>query len=491
MSRSDALRALRTFGLAIAPGAAFFVLLMLMSMPQGIDTLLTAAKVPVDTGSAELLQKLGASDAGSLLGAAMSITKEGTMLTPTFGVFNYWPPGMVGVDIVLLAVEKVTGLAIVFLMVVLNAIVWSVFLGITFQVIRARRGIAIATIFAAGSLLYSGTALWGVNGGLFYSDSFGALAFCAAIVVLYCLPDVLSPRRRFWNAIGAGLLLGTAAYFRASYELVDNVIFVVAGGIVVILLILRRWRPSLSSAGTLWRVTVPLALAGVGYMAFTLPWRLYATKRIRPGDLRWSTVADLVNGARWKQDALLNSQGAKFLEVGHVNWSCEIDPVKCADIARLELASSAPYTGNGHFTNSQFLTMSIQSIFEHPLAFLGERLAALTLGVTTATGAGIGNLAVVETVILAILLVLSYIAFFRRAGFRNPGFVLFTGGTLVQVVTLAGFHMESRYFLGIELGVIVVSALVVGRQGKWSSPGDLRQEVEPARPIRTTKRTKT
>jgi hypothetical protein len=398
-------------------------------------------------------------------------------------VYNYWPPGMVVVDFLLLQIEAVTGLSIVSLMVVFNAAAWSMLLGSVFVVVRRRRGLVFAGLFALGVLLYSGVSHWALGTGLFYSDSFGALGFCGALLCLF-LADERAGRRRRTFVILAGVLLATAAYFRATFELVDNALFV--GALVLFgVTWLLRWRriaPRFTAPAA--PVAAALLLSSAIYFALTLPWRLIAAIKIHPGDLRWSTVSDTIAPSRWRPDSTLTGD-ASFLEQGHVNWACELDRVECARVAALELQSSSPYTGGGHFTNAEFDHLTQQAVISHPFQFLGERFGTLWLGIGTETGSPIGVWSVPETLLILGMLGALIFAFFRRGGFRSSAFGLLALATAVQVGTLALVHVESRYFLGLELSIIVMAALVLGRP--VSPPGssekvDEQRSESPASP---------
>ena len=463
---------LRRAWTAAWPALGFFAILLVVSLPQGLDSLVSIVGVPVTSNSDQLADAFGYRDSGSMLKAAISIYDNGRLIGDFFWVFNLWPPGMVVVDVVLLHIEAVTGVPLGVLMVVLNAVIWAALLGAVFVVVRRRRGLAIAGVFALAALLYSGVSSWGANLGLFYSDSFGAIAFSAALLLLFLAAEQTSWKPRLVRAVWAGALLAAAAYFRATFELVNNVLFVLAIAFVAVLLVLRLVRRRGPASSALWLVSLPLAVSGTVYMVLTLPWRLYAARSIRTGDLRWSVVSDLVSGDRWAPDSALTGD-AGFLLEGHSNWACHLDLDECRRIAALENATEAPYSGGvgGHFSNAEFDHLTVQAVLEHPLQFLAERFSMLTLGFASSTGQLVGVMAVGESLVLAALLALLVFAFIRRGGFRNPGFVFLALATTLQFATLAGFHMESRYFLGIELSLLVMGALIVGPPwGRFARP---------------------
>lgn len=444
----------------VVPYLAFFVILLWISLPAGLDSPVSAVNIAPTLPAAQAAETFGGSDAGSLLRAALSLQEAGT-ITPEFRwIYNLWPPGMVVVDRVLVELELVTGLSVISLMIVANCLAWSALLGTVFTMVRRRAGTGVALVFGAGALLYSGITQWGTDGGLFYADSFGAISFAFCLLALVMVPGASTVRRKIAWAALAGVALASAAYFRASFEIIADGTFVVALAIFLLALIgrrLRRW-PRFSPAAI--QATWPVLVAGIATQLVLLPWRVYAAIRQHPGDLRWSTVSDLASSARWLPESVLRERGIFFGIDGHSNWACLSDPVQCEYIYKIELATGNPYSGLA-FGGDEFDAMTLQSFLTHPLQYITERLSALWLGFTANTGGGVLNVALPESLLLAALFIAILVYMFRRGGFAKPAYLFFLVAVGGQVATLALMHMESRYFLGIELGVLVLGALTI------------------------------
>ena len=442
---------------------SFFVLL-LASMPKGFDTLTTAYQMSVLSTSETARKVFGGSDAGSLLGAALSVHENHRLLGDTFGVYSFWPPGMVAVDTLLLEIEGATGIPLVLLMVLANCAAWAALIGTVFLVVRARAGILPALLLVGFISVYSGLAAWGITSGLFFSDSFGAIGYCFSLLFLFMLVGAETRRRRLILAAAAGVAFAAACYFRASYELVSQIALIASLGLLVIGLVVRRVQRTGVFGSRAIAISVPLVVMGIVSQIVLLPWRLYAGLKIHPGDFRWSTVSDLTSAARWVPDKVLLESNGGFLIAGHSNWACISDAVECKRIYDLEMTTSAPYSGgpDGYFTKAEFDHLTVQSVLSDPLRYLGERLNALTFGFATNTGAGVGTFAVVESIVIIAILVATIVVLARKRSLLSPAPLFFLVATALQLATLALIHMEARYFLGVELGIIIVGGLVLG-----------------------------
>ena len=342
-SSSAVLAIIARAGKPCLPYLIFFLIVLATTIPQGTESLVTNSKLSLWTWPHDAATQFGGSGSGSLLGAAMTLRDNGTIVMESNWVYSFWPPGMVVVNLALLWLESAGNEPIVFLMVLVNSALWAAFLSAGFDIIRRRFGLVPAAIFGAGLILSSAVSQRGTGGGLFYSDSFGAVAFCFSILFLVLLPQQANRQRKLAYACLAGVSLATAAYFRASFELIADAVLVLSIVVLVAMLLARRSRrlPRLTSA---WLPTAKtFTVMGLTTQVILLPWRLIAGIKIHPGDFRWSAVSDLASAARWIPDPILLKAGAGFAQADHSNWACINDPVECERIFALESASPAPY----------------------------------------------------------------------------------------------------------------------------------------------------
>lgn len=450
-------RRLKAAGIAIAPYVVFFILIMVITLPEGLDSKVGSAHLGLFTWSADAAKSMGQSDSGSLLNAAISIKGSGKLLSDVFWVFHFWPPGMVVLDIVLLYLESAFLIPITFLMVIVNSALWAVFLGVAFRVIDKRFGTLPAVIVTSGMLLSSAVTSWGTGWGLFYSDSYGAVAYCFSILFLILIPTVSDRWQRIRYASYAGVLLAVASYFRATYELIATAAVVCAAVLIVLLLIFRWLRRLKRLTAISLPAVVSIGLAALVAQVLMTPWRLIAGLKIHPGDFRWSTVSDLASGARWIPDQLLAANPtAGFAKAGHSNWACMDDPAQCEQIFSQEGSGTLAYTGSGHFTGAEFDQMTLKSFLSHPWAFLSERINAISFGFLSNTGASVKVYAMPESLLLLVLFISLIVVLMKTHQLMNAGYLLYFSATLLQLATISLLHMESRYFLGIELSTMLV-----------------------------------
>ena len=469
----------------LIPFVGFLIATLWITLPVGLGSFVSGVNIPVLTDSRNAAALFGGGDSGSLLRAAISIRENTAVLDDQRWVFNVWPPGMVVLNLALLALESVTGIPIVLLMVVFTCVLLSLFPGCVFTLVRAIGGWVPACLFGVGVLVYSGVSDWALDSGLFYSDTFGVIGFGFALLSLVMVGRGATTRGRLVWAALSGVALAGGAYFRASFELVADGTLLLAG-IVVVLALLVRWRrrwPRFTHGALV--AGVPLIVLGVVAQVVMLPWRIYGGLVNHPGDFRWSVVSDLASVARWLPESVLRENNILFGLYGHSNWACLNDPPQCEKIFALEQTADAPYgaSNGGYFTGAQFDQMTLQSFLAHPFTFILERINALGLGFASNTGGAIRQILLPESILLVALFVAVVVVFIRTRAFTDQAYIFFFLATVGQTVPLLLLHQEPRYFLGIEIAIIVMSSLALATAcgNHWASP--LRTApaiVEPA-----------
>jgi hypothetical protein len=440
-----------------------FLVMLVTTIPNGVASRVGVYPIPLLSTSDQVRQVLGGSDAGSLLEAAMSWHQYHALANNLFGVYSSWPPGMVIVDSVLLEIEGATGIPFVLLMVLTNSLLWASLIGTFVLAVRAIAGLTTAMVFGAVLFLYSGVSVWGAQTGLFFSDSFGAIGYGFALIALFCAARSTAWKRRVLLVALAGVAMAAASYFRASYELVAEVSIGGAALAVAALLLVRAIRRVPRRNPALLVPLISIALAGAVAQLLMLPWRIYLGLKVHPGDFRWSTVSDLMSLGRWVPDAELLKRNGNFLIVGHSNWGCINDPQTCAEIQQHESATANPYSmsGDGNYRAADFDHFTLQSFLAHPIDYVRERLGTLVFGYASNTGMSVGTFAVAESLLILAVFALVVVIAIRRRTIGNAANLFFLMATVVQLATLALVHMEARYFLGVELGVLLFGGLVL------------------------------
>lgn len=445
---------------------------LLCSMPQGADTLMSVYRMPLTTDALGAQEVLGGSDAGSLLGAALSLYQHHSLLADQFGAYSFWPPGMIVVDLALIGIESAFGIPIVLSMSLLNCVLWAALLGSFVLAIWKRSSGWIAAAFAAFFLVYTGVSAWGLQTGLFFSDSFGAIGQGFALLFVIFAVEARSLKRRLVWSVSAGLAFAGACYFRASYELVAEVLLGAALAALLVALLARRARRLPRFTVAVLPSAVVLGVVGLVTQIMLLPWRAYAGLKIHPGDFRWSTVSDLMSVARWVPDSELLKKNGGYAIAGHSNWGCINDPGLCASIYDKESLTASPYSGgpDGYYSGADFDQFTLHSFLGNPFGYIGERLQTLVFGFSSNTGTSVGTFAIVESLILAVMLVLVIVVLVRRRAFGNAAYLFFLISGAVQLATLVLVHVEPRYFLGVELLILLFGTLVLAVG--WRGPAD-------------------
>ncbi len=72
-----------------------------------------------------------------------------------------------------------------------------------------------------------------------------------------------------------------------------------------------------------------LAIVVAVFHIGTVPWRIVAESRFRPGDYWWTSADDVYWHHQWSPDTFLADHGWYWLIDGEANTACEVDPARC------------------------------------------------------------------------------------------------------------------------------------------------------------------
>ena len=154
---------------------------------------------------------------------------------------------------------------------------------------------------------------------------------------------------------------------------------------------------------------------------------------------------------------MLKSSGANYLVEGGSNWACNIDPIKCREIAILENSSGQPYSGFGEYTFIEFRNMAFLSALEHPGSFLLNRLDVTLDAFEARPGSSIG---IKDSGFKGRVLTIGFFAvivcslFYLRIRDLFLAFILlFCLGLFVPIFFE---HFESRYLIPIQAISIIL-----------------------------------
>ena len=216
----------------------FSLLFVAMSNVGGIFFATHAANLTL-SGNAEVARAaFGGSDAGSYLQAALGLRDLGVQgVGGNQWVYNLWPPGMVAVNLVLLLMERVSGVPYTFLLVSFSALAWALTLSRFLWFFEKRRS-GFGVLFVAFFLLSSlGSTLLPVYIG--YAEAIAAGFLLLAVREL----SERTPGRGgkdFSLYVRAAVFLSLAMHFRATYETVTSFILVVSTISVLLLVFVSQ-----------------------------------------------------------------------------------------------------------------------------------------------------------------------------------------------------------------------------------------------------------
>lgn len=423
------------------------------------------------TSDAEAVREaFGGSDEGSYLQAALGLRDLGPWgIGGNQWIYNLWPPGMVAVNFVAVSIESAISIPHLLALVLLVSGIWAAILTRLWRILEGIAPIVGFVFLVVFSLTSFANPMVTVLFGL--ADGVAAGLVALAVAELWIVKG-RSVRENLKRLIYVGFLLSGAMHFRTTFETLSSFLLIVP------LVIYLVWAAVSLASRNLVNFSGRGALAQVSFVAFvaqilSIPWRAFAGIFIRPGDYRWSTVLDGSWSARWVPTELYSPE-AGFLRAGHANFACLNDPERCQEIALLEQGSLSPYTGNGFFTQEEFREMLLASFLETPLQWAQERFGMFFLGFFSKTGGGVGQLDVLEGLLLLMGVVFGITTLIATGQFNRAGvwFSFLTAAGLSGILLL--FHMETRYLLPIKLTMLVFIFLVLGEllAGKTS----LKQE---------------
>lgn len=450
----------RAYWILLASGI-FFVLFIGMSNVGGLG-LATHVAIPLSTNAEEARQAFGASDGGSYLQAALGLRDLGPWgIGGNEWIYGNWPPGMVVLNLLLLLIERTTGIPYVLLLVSAVSAIWTLILTRIAQVLERRKfgvGVAFLLVLSLSSVGHPILTVWSA-----YADGLAAGFLVLAAVELFH-EGPLSRNHLASVYLRAAIFLSLAMHFRATYETVATFLVVVTAVLALawfaLSILLSRsfvfeWRNPVTS----------VFIVALASQVVSIPWRLIAGTFIRPGDFRWATTLDSMPAMRWFPTDLYSKE-AGFLRVGHANFGCINDPVKCEEIRGIEQTSAAPYTGGGNFSQEQFQEELIQSFLNHPLTYFLERISMFFNGFLSTTGGELGDWRIFEALLLLVGFVVAmfFLVKNQEAGLAGLLMAFLSIGALSGVLLF--FHMETRYLLPVKLLMMSVIFIFLSQRRK-------------------------
>jgi hypothetical protein len=357
----------KKFGATLVIG----MLLTVAALPNGRDTLFQGAKW--NSSAQEVIATVGGSDSGNYLRGGLDVEDDGKISQEQSWLVNLWPPGMFYMYGIIFYIGGVE-IPIIFVMLFLSITLWSVLLSWVYRFTKQQTN----RTYAATSILGILVLCWPTHGlftdQLLGSDgiSFGIVLFA---VLMFLKVDFTKHSKSAWKGLIAGFLIALAAYLRVSYEFVGHMISVMALIALLVFLVRRVKIFSFKRLQTNHIGLLCFLLTSAGaFQAATIPWRMIVAENVRPGNYSWSTAGDFYWDYRWTPNEVFRARGFDWYVDGGANSACRIDPKKCEEIYKHELATAAPLQGGG-YTQSQFRSLAMETYRANPLKLLVDRTA--------------------------------------------------------------------------------------------------------------------
>jgi hypothetical protein len=179
-------------------------------------------------------------------------------------------------------------------------------------------------------------------------------------------------------------------------------------------------------------------------------------KLVATGTVSWSN-SDYVWAQPWMSEDYLRVNNADFLADGGANWACEIDPLACDQIYKLESVAENPFSGFGKHTFSEFRNLALLSIIENPLTFSQNRLKYTFRAYTSGAGSPVG---LSDNYIKGIIFLFLYLYLITKTiiNWRKLDELELFGSTMLVglLVPILVSHFETRYLMPIQALTLVL-----------------------------------
>lgn len=445
---------------AIVAFIGSLVVYLAVAFPQFGDTKFYG--LGLDASVPELLAMLGGSDAGSYTTIAYDFL-DGRIEDQNRWILNLWPPGVPFILWLIMLVNG--GVMPIAAFVVITGLVWSAALALLAWLLVRRRAYFVLALFSLAWLLSPLLTGWVVQRGAISSDGISAaLTAVLALALLYIGEpefDRVKGARRYLYFGGMGLLLGTLCLFRVTWLFA----IIASAAALVLFIVVRalsrtvRRRSRAGAAPRPFARTLPWVAAAVGFAIIVVPWTGVVGRVIHPGNYSWS-LGEYQLAQAWMSDERLTSMNAQFLVDGEVNFACDLDPKRCAQIEAAEIATGTPYSGKGTHTFAQFGMSATFTAVANPIPFVGARSATTFVTWMSTPGEPVGSWGNVPFGIVSLFAFLGSIVLLvwqSARGRSSAFFLLMLTGANLGLIWLS--HFETRYLLPLQvIGLVVVAA---------------------------------
>lgn len=400
--------------------------------------------------SPESVQELYAgADVGSYLSLAIDLA-SGQVQSGQAWVFAMWPPGMPLLE----ALAIRSGIFLPF-MVLMTSVVWALPPTLIAYHSRVLGVDVIGFVFSGIWVFMPFTWFWTWSGGFLSADSFGlAFGLCAVIFITIAWVKLNLKESKvsiYTHSAVGGVFMALAIYMRWGSVIVAMIILVLLTGWVAIYfvrLIFFRGEIRYERRNPL-AISLPFIIA---LLVLTVPWSWYKTAVLGTSTLAWQD-ASYSTAFYWQTDEDLRSIGAGWLVDGRVNWPCNIDPIKCAELRPIALNGAADESG-------RFTREALSSALAYPITYAQDRASMMFESWFALPGDSSRNsrgfVFGVASLLLVGLLAFNSIYLRRKATFPTLVWTLAIVGSCSVFLRV---HMETRYLMTVTTTIATTWAL--------------------------------
>lgn len=465
----------RFFSQRWIPIAVTFVVFVELAWTLGSALMAEASAggVSFSCNFAECANLAGAGDRGWYLKAALDLYDQGRVTENFNWVYALWPPGMVGINLGFLKIFGPAASVATF-HIVLTSVAFTTMLTTPVWIAVTRWRAMLAGLIAISVPWLTFMVEWPLGVGLLYADGYSAVLVILGVAVLLFSRSGPTRRPIVVVSTAGGVLVGGSAYMRSSSEATVNALTII---VLVAFLLSFIWNMATTLRAQPLETVIPhlkgaardvvktrITIVVVGFLiaqALMLPWRVWVHDHVS-GSYAFSVTGDQAWIGGWAPDSLYPPDSLHW--IFHDNGFCIAYPTRCQAIASKELASVAPYSGNGAYSATEFQKFAIDSVVSDPLPWLKTRgiLALDFWGLNK--NLPFGNVLSAMVVLVGVLMALAFSV--RRLVRRGDASALAVIGGLVAITILVPMvtHFEARYFLPAQLSLVFV-AFFVARGG--------------------------
>jgi hypothetical protein len=341
------------------------------AFPNGSETnVALQGFVPVTTSAVELPEKFGLSDNHFYVQTGLDLADGGSLSTDSQFSLRQWAPGT---SFLVAGIVKIFGPSVSL------GIIWGLFSAVLWTVVfltlvcASKSNLGVIFLGASFIFLFQSTPFvdWFFSSGYFYSESI-SIAF--GILAMLSLGF---KRQDLRVGFLTGTFLALAAFFKGTYEFVGLVFTLFTMVYLVTSYIVRKF-PSkrIEFLVPPNRHLKRISFTVIVFHLYTFPWRIWSDLNLYPSSftLDWTAHTSQYWGHRWMPTDWLEKVGSSWFSINGGNSACILDLQKCKEVAELELPSGGNFSGGGHYSQHDFMRMSLETFLLHPFDWISSRI---------------------------------------------------------------------------------------------------------------------